>query len=41
VWIGVKVAHSVAQRTLRLGVGVLCIAVGIGLLGRTLWPLLH
>jgi len=41
VWIGVKVAHSVAQRTLRLGVGALCIAVGFGLLGRTLWPLLH
>ena len=41
VWIGVKVAHAVAQRTLRLGVGALCIAVGFGLLGRTLWPLLH
>lgn len=41
VWIGVKVAHAVDQRTLRRGVGALCIAVGLGMLGRALWPLLR
>lgn len=41
VWIGVKVAHAVDQRTLRRGVGALCIAVGLGMLGRALWPLVR
>lgn len=41
VWIGVKVAHAVDQRTLRRGVGALCIAVGVGMLGRALWPLVR
>jgi uncharacterized membrane protein YfcA len=41
VWIGVKVAHAVDQRSLRRGVGVLCVAVGLGMLGRALWPLVR
>jgi uncharacterized protein len=36
VWAGVKIAHAVDQRSLRRGVGVLCIAAGVGLLVRTL-----
>ena len=36
VWAGVKIAHAVDQRSLRRGVGALCIAVGVGLLVRTL-----
>lgn len=36
VWLGVKLAHAVDARSLRRGVGVLCIVVGGGLLARTL-----
>jgi uncharacterized membrane protein YfcA len=34
VWLGVKVAHSIDQRLLRRGVGLLCIVVGAVLLVR-------
>lgn len=34
VWLGVRVAHAIDARRLRQSVGVLCIAVGLGLLLR-------
>jgi len=36
VWLGVRIAHSIDARLLRRAVGVLCVAVGVGLLARTL-----
>lgn len=36
VWIGVRLAHAVDARLLRRAVGMLCIAVGAGLVLRTL-----
>jgi uncharacterized membrane protein YfcA len=37
VWLGVHVAHAIDARLLRRAVGVLCVAVGLGLLARALW----
>jgi uncharacterized membrane protein YfcA len=36
VWLGVRLAHAVDARLLRLGVGVLCTLVGVGLLAKTM-----